>query len=42
MGIPKVLSILHGMIGMLFSSLMQLEIIIYGLVRECVKLSPFS
>ena len=25
-----------------FSHLMQSEIIIYGLVRKCVKLSPFS
>ena len=25
-----------------FYPLMQLEIIIYGLVRKCVKLSPFS
>ena len=25
-----------------FSPLMQLEITIYGLVRRCVKLSPFS
>ena len=38
----KVLFILHVMIGMLFSPLMQLNIIIYGLVRKCVKLSPFS
>ena len=30
------------MIGMLSSHLMQSEIIIYGLVRKCVKLSPFS
>ena len=29
-------------IRMLFSHLMQSEIIIYGLVRKCVKLSPFS
>ena len=29
------------MIGMLSSHLMQSEIIIYGLVRKCVKLSPF-
>ena len=28
------------MIGMLSSHLMQSEIIIYGLVRKCVKLSP--
>ena len=28
--------------SMLFSPLMQLNIIIYGLVRKCVKLSPFS
>ena len=33
---------LHVMIGMLSSHLMQSEIIIYGLVRKCVKLSPFS
>ena len=26
----------------LFLPLMQLNIIIYGLVRKCVKLSPFS
>ena len=38
----KALFILHVMIGMLFSHLMQSEIIIYGLVRKCVKLSPFS
>ena len=31
-----------AMIGMLSSHLMQSEIIIYGLVRKCVKLSPFS
>ena len=30
------------MIGMLFASLVQLEIIIYGVVRKCVKLIPFS
>ena len=30
------------MIGMLFSLLMQLEFIIYGHVRKCVRLSPFS
>ena len=30
------------MIRMLSSYLMQSEIIIYGLVRKCVKLSPFS
>ena len=36
------LFILHVMIGMLSSHLMQSEIIIYGLVRKCVKLSPFS
>ena len=35
-------SLYIAMIGMLFSPLMQLEIIIYGLVRKCVKLSPFS
>ena len=34
--------ILHEMIGMLSSHLMQSEIIIYGLVRKCVKLLPFS
>ena len=28
--------------GMLSSYLMQSEIIIYGLVRKCVKLSPFT
>ena len=38
----KALFILHVMIGMLSSHLMQSEIIIYGLVRKCVKLSPFS
>ena len=39
----KVLFILHVMIGILFFlPLMQLEIIIHGLVRNCVKLSPFS
>ena len=38
----KVLFILHVMIGMPFSPLIQLNIIIYGLVRKCVKLSPFS
>ena len=32
--------ILHVMIDLLFSPLMQLNIIIYGLVRKCVKLSP--
>ena len=30
------------MIGMLSSHLMQSEIIVYGLVRKCVKLSTFS
>ena len=34
--------ILHVMIEMLSSHPMQSEIIIYGLVRKCVKLSPFS
>ena len=34
----KVLFILHVMIGMLSSPLMQSEIIICGLVRKCVKL----
>ena len=38
----KALFILHVMIGMLLLQLMQSEIIIYGLVRKCVKLSPFS
>ena len=38
----KVLFILHVMIGMVSSHPMQSEIIIYGLVRKCVKLSPFS
>ena len=38
----KTLFILHVMIGMLPSHLMQSEIIIYGLVRKCVQLSPFS
>ena len=34
--------ILHVMIGMLSSPLMQSEIIIYELVRKCVMPSPFS
>ena len=38
----KALFILHVMIGMLSVHLMQAEIIIYGLVRKCVKLSRFS
>ena len=38
----KVLFILHVMICLFFSPLMQLVIIIYGLVRKGVKLSPFS
>ena len=38
----KTLFILLVMIRMLFSHLMQSEIIIYGLVRKCVKLSSFS
>ena len=38
----KALFILHIILGMFFSHLMQSEIIIYGLVRKCVKLSPFS
>ena len=38
----KALFILHVIIGMLSPHLMQSEIIIYGLVRKCVKLSPFS
>ena len=33
---------LRVMIRMLLLHLMQSEIIIYGLVRKCVKLSPFS
>ena len=36
------LFILHVMIGMLSSHLMQSEIKMYGLVRKCVNLSPFS
>ena len=39
---PSYSFILHVMIGMLSSHLMQSEIIIYGFVRKCVKLSPFS
>ena len=38
----KVVLILHVMIQMLPSHLMQSEIIIHGLFRKCVKLSPFS
>ena len=38
----KALFILHVMIGMLSSHLMQSGIITHGLVRKCVKLSPFS
>ena len=38
----KALFILHVMIEMPSSHLMQSEIIIYGLVRKCVKFSPFS
>ena len=38
----KALFILHVIIGMLSSHLMQSEIILYGLVRKCVKLSSFS
>ena len=38
----KALFILHVMIGIPSSHLMQSSIIIYGLVRKCVKLSPFS
>ena len=38
----KALFILHVMIRMLPSHLMQSEIIIYGLVKKCVKLSPIS
>ena len=40
--IERTFFILHVMIGMLSSHLMQSEIIIYGLVKKCVKLSPFS
>ena len=36
------LFILRVIIGMLSSHLMQSEIIIYGLVRKCVKPLPFS
>ena len=36
------LFILHVTIDMLSLPLMQSEIIIYGLVRRCMKLSPFS
>ena len=36
----KALFILLVMIRMLFSHLMQSEIIVYGLVRKCSKLSP--
>ena len=38
----KVLFILHVRIDMLFLPLKLLNIIIYGLFRKCVKLSPFS
>ena len=38
----KALFIMHVMIGMLSSRLMQPEIMIYRLVRKYVKLSPFS
>ena len=38
----KTLIILHVIIRMLSLHLMQSEIIIYCLVRKCVKLSPFS
>ena len=38
----KALFILHVIIGILSSHLMQSEIIIYGLARKCVKLSPIS
>ena len=41
-GIPLALFVLHVMIGMFSSHLMQSDIIIYGLVSKCVKLSPFS
>ena len=37
----KALFILHVMIGMLSSPLMQSEIIIHGLVRKSMKLLPF-
>ena len=36
------LSILHVIKETLSSHLMQLEIIINGIVRKCVKLSPFT
>ena len=36
------LFVLHVVVGMLFSHLVRSEIVIYGLVRKCVKLSPFS
>ena len=36
-----VLYILHVMIGILFSPLTQFEIIIYGLIRMCVKSLTF-
>ena len=39
--IGKVLFMLRVMIGMLPLPLMKTEIIIYGLVRKCVKLAPF-
>ena len=38
----KTLFILHVIIGMRSSHLMQSEIIIYSVVRKCVKLSLFS
>ena len=38
----KALIILHVMIGMLSSHLMQSEIINYGLLRKLVKVSSFS
>ena len=38
----SLLFILRVMISMLFSPMMKLQIIIYGLVTKCLKLSPFS
>ena len=42
LSIGKALFILHVMIRMFSLHLMQSENIIHGLVRKCVKLSPFS
>ena len=38
----EVVFIVHVMIGMFSSPLMQSKISVYGLVRKCVKLSLFS